>query len=38
MFIEKDIFILKEAGHFPFFEDPDQLEKTLQKILSSNAE
>jgi hypothetical protein len=23
-----------ETGHFPFFEDPDQLEVTLLKILS----
>ena len=35
--LEKDIFILNETGHFPFFEDPDQLEVTLLKILSSDA-
>jgi hypothetical protein len=34
--LEKDIFILNETGHFPFFEDPDQLEVTLLKILSSD--
>ena len=34
--LEKDIFILYETGHFPFFEDPDQLEVTLLKILSSD--
>jgi len=34
--LEKDIFILNETGHFPFFEDPDQLETTLIKILSSD--
>ena len=34
--LEKDIFILNETGHFPFFEDPDQLEITLLKILSSD--
>ena len=31
--LEKDIFILSETGHFPFFEDPDQLQTTLLKIL-----
>ena len=36
--LEKDIFILNETGHFPFFEDPDQLEVTLLKILSSDVE
>ena len=36
LIIEKDIFILNETGHFPFFEDPDQLETTLIKILSSD--
>ena len=35
--LEKDIFILKETGHFPFFEDPDQLQTILLKILSSDA-
>ena len=35
--LEKDIFILKETGHFPFFEDPEQLEATLIKVLASNA-
>lgn len=35
--LEKDIFILRETGHFPFFEDPDQLEATLIKVLASNA-
>ena len=35
--LEKDIFILNETGHFPFFEDPEQLETTLIKILSSDA-
>jgi len=34
--LEKDIFILNETGHFPFFEDPDQLQTTLLKILSSD--
>ena len=34
--LEKDIFILNETGHFPFFEDPEQLETTLIKILSSD--
>ena len=27
--LEKDIFILNETGHFPFFEDPEQLKITL---------
>ena len=35
--LEKDIFILKETGHFPFFEDPDQLQTIFLKILSSDA-
>jgi hypothetical protein len=32
--IDKDIFFLKETGHFPFFEDPEQLEKVLNEILN----
>ena len=32
--INKDIFIMHETGHFPFFEDPKQLEKILRKILN----
>lgn len=32
---EKDIFILKETGHFPYFEDPEQLEKVFLKILKN---
>ena len=32
--IDKDIFIMHETGHFPFFEDPKQLEKVLRKILN----
>ena len=35
--LEKDIFILNETGHFPFFEDPGQLESILSKALISNA-
>ena len=31
---EEDIFILKETGHFPYFEDPDQLEEVFKKILN----
>ena len=31
--INKDIFIMHETGHFPFFEDPKQLEKVLRNIL-----
>ena len=33
--IEKDIFILKETGHFPYFEDPEQLEEVFLKILKN---
>ena len=33
--VEKDIFILKETGHFPYFEDPEQLEKVFLKILKN---
>ena len=32
---EKDIFILKETGHFPYFEDPEQLEEVFLKILKN---
>lgn len=32
---EKDIFILKETGHFPYFEDPEQLEKVFLNILKN---
>ena len=35
--VGKDIFILNETGHFPFFEDPDQLKIILSKILTANA-
>ena len=35
--IDKNIFILNETGHFPFFEDPEQLESILSKALTSNA-
>ena len=35
--LDKDIFILHETGHFPFFEDPYQLKTTLLKALASNA-
>tara|TARA_B100001057_G_scaffold459613_1_gene509937 strand:+ start:3379 stop:4248 length:870 start_codon:yes stop_codon:yes gene_type:complete len=31
--IESDIHILNECGHFPYFEDPDQLSVILNKIL-----
>ena len=31
---EEDVFILKETGHFPYFEDPDQLEEVFKKILN----
>ena len=33
--INKDIFIMNETGHFPFFEDPEQLDKVLSNILKS---
>ena len=35
--IDKNIFILNETGHFPFFEDPEQLECILSKALMPNA-
>jgi pimeloyl-ACP methyl ester carboxylesterase len=31
--INKDIFFMNEIGHFPFFEDPEQLEDVLKNIL-----
>ena len=32
--LDKDIFTLIESGHFPFYEDPDQLEEVLNKIFN----
>ena len=32
--IDKDIFIMHEIGHFPFFEDPKQLEEILRNVLN----
>lgn len=32
--LDKNIFMLTETGHFPFFEDPEQLEEVLNKILT----
>ena len=32
--LDVDIFMLNEAGHFPFYEDPDQLEEVLNKIFN----
>ena len=32
--IKDDIYILNECGHFPYFEDPDQLESIFNKILN----
>tara|TARA_Y200000002_G_scaffold209833_1_gene173048 strand:- start:6542 stop:7423 length:882 start_codon:yes stop_codon:yes gene_type:complete len=32
--LDSDIFMLNEAGHFPFYEDPDQLEEVLNKIFN----
>ena len=32
--IDKDIFIMNETGHFPFFEDSKQLENVLRNILN----
>ena len=31
--IDNDISILKEVGHFPFFEDPDLISKELVNII-----
>jgi len=33
--LDKDIFMLNETGHFPYFEDPDQLEETFLNILKN---
>jgi len=30
---DEEIFILKECGHFPYYEDPKQLEEVLYKLL-----
>jgi len=32
--MNKNIFIMNETGHFPFFEDPKQLEKVLRNMLN----
>ena len=32
--VKDDIYILNECGHFPYFEDPDQLESVFNKILN----
>jgi pimeloyl-ACP methyl ester carboxylesterase len=32
--LDKDIFMLTDTGHFPFFEAPEQLEGILNKILN----
>ena len=32
--VKDDIYILNECGHFPYFEDPDQLESMFNKILN----
>lgn len=34
--LDEDIFILNETGHFPFYEDPEQLQRTLIRLLGSN--
>ena len=34
--LDEDIFILNETGHFPFYEDPEQLQRPLIRILGSN--
>ena len=31
---DKDIFTLEGTGHFPYFEDPDQLERVLNSLLN----
>ena len=33
--LDKDIFMLNESGHFPYFEDPDQLEEIFLSILKN---
>ena len=33
--LDKDIFMLNETGHFPYFEDPDQLEEIFLNILKN---
>ena len=33
--LDKDIFMLNETGHFPYFEDPDQLEEIFLSILKN---
>ena len=33
--LDKDIYMLNETGHFPYFEDPDQLEEIFLSILKN---
>ena len=33
--LDKDIFMLNETGHFPYFEDPDQLEEIFLSIIKN---
>ena len=33
--LDKDIFMLNDTGHFPYFEDPDQLEEIFLSILKN---
>jgi len=33
--LDEDIFMLNETGHFPYFEDPDQLEEIFLSILKN---
>ena len=33
--LDKDIFMLEETGHFPYFEDPEQLEKVFLDIFKN---
>ena len=32
---EEDIIILDDVGHFPYFESPDQINKVLEDLISS---
>jgi len=33
--LDKDVFMLEETGHFPYFEDPEQLEKVFLDIFNN---
>jgi Leucine-rich repeat (LRR) protein len=33
--LDKDVFMLEETGHFPYYEDPEKLEKVFLDIFKN---